>query len=185
MGGRRAPPDNAVPHPLPCLLFSLRSAGKKQADQPSKAAEPQKAFGKREREQQGGAGPSADGHKNAKATRAAEPPAQPRGRPPLPTDQGAQPKFKRTEAAAATPLDVLDEPDGPPRAAGHVAATSCASYSELWTAVRRVCGDAVDRTTARLCYQDVEGDWVALLPDAPFSIFSHSVKRLLVVKKSN
>ena len=80
---------------------------------------------------------------------------------------------------------MLDGASGTLRAVGTVAATSCASYSELWTAVRRVCGDSVNRTTARLCYQDADDDWISLLPDAPFSIFAGSVKRLLVVKKTN
>ena len=101
----------------------------------------------------------------------------------LPSTQVAYPKFKKAENSATTPLEILhgNSSEDKPRSVGTIAAASCASYSELWTAVRRVCGDQVNRTTARLCYQDSEDDWIALLPDVPFTIFSHSVKRLLVV----
>ena len=92
------------------------------------------------------------------------------------------PKFKKAENNVdKTPLEILHNSDGKPRGVGEVAASSCASYSELWTAVRRVCGEHVNRTTARLCYQDSEEDWMALLPETPFPIFAQSVKRLLVV----
>jgi len=47
--------------------------------------------------------------------------------------------------------------------------------------VRRVCGDQVNRNTARLCVLDSEDDWIALLPGTPFSIISKSVKKVLVV----
>ncbi len=171
--------------PAPLLLFPLCSAGKQHAEQPSKAVDPQKALGKREREQRGATAASPDGHKNAKAARAAEPSAAPRVKPPLSKDQGAQTRFKKAEPVASTPLEMLEGAAATPRPVGAVAATSCASYSELWTAVRRVCGESVNRTTARLCYQDAEGDWISLLPDAPFSIFAGSVKRLLVVKKTS
>jgi hypothetical protein len=80
-------------------------------------------------------------------------------------------------------LEILGSLEGaaPPRPAGHVPAPSFSSYSELWTAVRRVCGDQVNRTTARLCYQDDEEDWIALLPGTPFSFFTKSVRKVLVV----
>lgn len=93
----------------------------------------------------------------------------------------SQRRFKKRVDVATTPLDILDGGDKGPRSLGHVPATTCTSYSELWTAVRKVCGDQVNRATARLCYQDTEDDWISLLPDAPFSIFSTSVKRVLIV----
>jgi hypothetical protein len=66
-------------------------------------------------------------------------------------------------------------------AIGSVNATCC-SYSELWTAVTSVCGIEINRTSARLVYQDAQGDWMALQADAPFTIFTAcGVKRLLVV----
>ena len=62
-------------------------------------------------------------------------------------------------------------------------ASTCASYSELWTALGRVVGEATTRRTARLVYQDAAGDWLLLQPDGPaFSLFSSSVVRLMVVQ---
>jgi len=93
------------------------------------------------------------------------------------------PKFiKKVETVPKTPLEILSSLEGQaPRPAGHIPAPSLASYSELWTAVRRICGDQVNRTTARLCYQDNEDDWIALLPGTPFPFFTKSVKKVLVV----
>ncbi len=105
---------------------------------------------------------------------------------PIPSaEPSAAPKFvkKVDTTAATTPLEILStlEGEATPRPAGHIPAPSFASYSELWTAVRRVCGDQVNRTTARLCYQDNEDDWIALLPGTPFSFFTKTVRKVLVV----
>jgi hypothetical protein len=109
-------------------------------------------------------------------------------RPPTTSEQPSaiaaqMPTIKTLETVATTPLEILSSLDkeATARPAGHIPAPSFASYSELWTAVRRVCGDQVNRTTARLCYQDNEDDWIALLPGTPFSFFTKSVKKVLVV----
>lgn len=102
-----------------------------------------------------------------------------------PVRPGARPAAARTkkskweEAPAGTRVDALRE--GKHMAElGTVLAASCASYSELWTAVGGVCASAT-RASARLVWQDHEGDWLVLLPDSPFSAFARNVQRILVV----
>lgn len=93
---------------------------------------------------------------------------------------GSQPKKPKKEKQRITPLDVLGS-DGQVKSAGGVTALCCVSYSELWTAVAAVCGDRLNRASARLVYQDGDGDWLVLLPEQPFMLFSSAVQRLMLV----
>jgi hypothetical protein len=105
------------------------------------------------------------------------------------------PKHSAASAASARPapapapapgsveLDLLEAATGAaPVRAGAVAARACASYSELWTAVSRTLAGAAGRASARLVYQDADGDWLLLLSEQPFAAFARSVTRLMVVK---
>lgn len=120
-----------------------------------------------------------------------EQPPKPPARPPLLTKApSSQPSF-RTERPASLPERQPDTPveilwsslSKPQPVSSKIMASSCASYSELWTAVSRVCGDKVNRATARLVYQDKDdGDWLMLMPDGPsLSLFAKTVKKVLVV----
>lgn len=162
----RAPSSNTQP---PLL------GQKRERDQPP--AKPQPPLQQQQLQKQ----PSL---KKTKSINLLPPPAPPSSSEPTTTVTAAPiPKFKKLETVATTPIEILSSLDGQgvPRPAGHIPAPSFASYSELWTAVRRVCGDQVNRTTARLCYQDNEDDWIALLPGTPFSFFTKSVRKVLVV----
>jgi len=139
--------------------------------------------------------PSREAGQNAAV---AQPPARPQGPAPPRSDQGnglagaknrhkletaasaSLPKKTKKESERTTPLDVLGS-DGQLKSVGGVTAVSCVSYSELWTAVAAVCGDRLNRASARLVYQDREGDWLVLLPELPFTLFSSTVQRLMLI----
>lgn len=92
---------------------------------------------------------------------------------------------RKVEILADTPLHILWDSHTKPEMVGNISVSSCATYSELWTAVGRLYGDSsrVNRATARLIYQDKEdGDWLALVPDGPsFSMFAGTVAQVMVV----
>lgn len=93
------------------------------------------------------------------------------------------PKRKAPEVQPDTPVEILWSSRQKPEPVGRIMASTCTSYSELWTAVGRVCGGKVSRAASRLVYQDKEdGDWLMLLPDGPpFNKVAGNVARVIVV----
>lgn len=84
----------------------------------------------------------------------------------------------------ATPVEVLVAPAEAALSVGEISVAMYQGHGELLEAVRTRFADRMpggeSGAKARLVYQDVEGDWLLLQPEAPWPIFLRTVRKLVI-----
>lgn len=120
-------------------------------------------------------GPSAAGEQRhlQQATSPAQPTAALKAQPANGGEAGS--------TSIGTPVELLLAPAEAAQHMGELVVTMYSGHGELWEAVRSQFADQLpsDRRS-RLVYQDVDGDWLLLQPEAPWHIFAQTVRKLVI-----
>lgn len=91
---------------------------------------------------------------------------------------------EHSTASGPVPVEVEPRPSAKPQLLGDIVPSSYSSYEELVGALHLVFGERLPKKAGlRLVYQDIDGDWLLLLPDVPWPLFLSTVRRLLITYK--
>ncbi|KAI3428785.1 hypothetical protein D9Q98_007605 [Chlorella vulgaris] len=103
---------------------------------------------------------------------------------PAAAGPGAAVRGEEGSGSVGTPVEVLLGPSEPAQPVGHLVVAMYGGQAELWEAVRSSFSDKLPSGKARLVYQDADGDWLLLQPEAPWHLFTRSVRKLVVTAAS-
>lgn len=86
--------------------------------------------------------------------------------------------------AVSVPVELEPRPSAKAQQLGSLVVAGQGSYSDLVASLQAAFADKLPRKPGmRLVYQDMDGDWLLLLPDVPWRLFASTVRRLLVTYK--